>query len=112
MPGREPETLAEALEELRLVTALARRIYLDLCHSLDDIGDVHPMLKSMKERCDAFGVALGDTAAYRHDLHERIDRLKAENEALRLQVLLLREMRPKVEGPGKSDGEGLASGDD
>jgi hypothetical protein len=30
MPGKEPETLAEALEELRLVTALARRIYLDL----------------------------------------------------------------------------------
>jgi hypothetical protein len=93
MAGREPETLAEALEELRLVTALARRIYLDLCHSLDDIDDVHPMLKSMKERCEAFGVALGDTAAYRHDLHERIDRLKAENEALRLQLLLLRETR-------------------
>jgi hypothetical protein len=65
------------------------------------------MLKSLKERCEAFGVALGDTAAYRHDLHERIDRLKAENEALRLQLLLLRETNPKGDGTGKSDGEGL-----
>ena len=91
--ARTPATLDEALQELALVTALARRIYLDLCHSLNDIPEVHPMLGSMKERCDAFGAALGDTAAYRHELHDLIDRLKAENQALRFEILLLREAR-------------------
>jgi hypothetical protein len=91
--ARRPATLGDALEELGLVTALARRIYLDLCHALNDIPDVHPMLSSMKERCQAYETALGDTAAYRHDLHEVIDRLRAENEALRLENLLLREAR-------------------
>lgn len=85
-----PPTLEDALEELALVTALARRIHLDLRHALDDFPQVHPMLASMKERCEAFGLALGDTAAYRHELHEIIDRLRFENQALRLQNHALR----------------------
>lgn len=78
-----PRTLDDALQELALVTALARRIHLDLCHSLDDFPVAHPMLAQMKERCDAFAKALGDTAAYRHELHETIEKLRLENEALR-----------------------------
>jgi hypothetical protein len=91
--ARPQPIVDETLQELALVTALARRIYLDLCHSLNDIPEVHPILSSMKKRCEAFGAALGDTAAYRHELHDLIDRLKAENAALRLEILLLREAR-------------------
>ena len=87
---REPQTLAEALEELDLVTALARRICLDLRHSLQDLPEAHPMLQSMRERCEAFDAALGDTAAYRHGLHERIEALTLENEMLRQQLAALR----------------------
>lgn len=99
-PARTPQTREEALEELRLVTALARRIYLDLCHSIEDLPLAHPMLTAMKERCRSFGKGLGDTAAYRHDLHETIEKLKLENQALaeeneklRRKVLALRATR-------------------
>jgi hypothetical protein len=81
-----PRTLEDALQELALVTALARRIHLDLCHSLDDFPVAHPMLGQMKERCDAFSKALGDTAAYRHELHEMIENLRLENQALRARL--------------------------
>jgi hypothetical protein len=78
--------LEDALEEIALLTALARRIHLDLCHALDDFPEVHPMLATMKERCEAFRIALGDTAAYRHGLHEAIEKLQLENESLRARL--------------------------
>jgi hypothetical protein len=83
-------TLGEALDELRLVRALARRVHRDLCHALDDFPDAHPLLELMRERCEYFGQALGDTSDYRHSLHqtisslcEEVEMLRRENESLR-----------------------------
>ena len=72
------------------MTALARRIHRDLCHALDDLRGEHPLWAHMKERCDYFALALGDTSDYRHGLHDTISRLSEQVEALRRENAYLK----------------------
>lgn len=93
MAPRDPASFEEAVEQLELVTALARRIHRDLCHAVEDIPEAHPVWQLMKQRCDFFAAALGDTSEYRHELHLTILRLSAEVQALRQENATLRKPR-------------------